>query len=398
MHVIEALCLLNQLSGRGCAFIGRIGGERLGVVGDEIVMHPARLIAFNAKLGETRLGLLHERFGFGDGWRVLGSNNGSARENESGEQEQFHVISDIALVTEGSKAFTTEDAESHREAAGRTRDYARVKWKLSNDRGNSVDHHCRIPEMLRVSSLLLAIALPAVFSSAQERAASGPQAGMPAQINEKNTRTTADSPSANSSKLVIKKRVPANYPDEARAQFLQGRVMIKFQITESGDVESAEVVSGPILDRKTALEKAALDAARQWKFEPYLRDNKPVSVTTTLPFDFNMEGQVPDWGTRAAPERRENPSGQGPVQGKIVHKVPPNYPQEAKLRHLTGPVLLDAQIGKDGNVCYLHVVQGYPVLAKAAIDAVRQWKYAPYILAGAPVEVNTQITVNFALN
>jgi protein TonB len=60
-------------------------------------------------------------------------------------------------------------------------------------------------------------------------------------------------------------------------------------------------------------------------------------------------------------------------------------------------VVLEAMISKQGTIENLRLLAGHPMLAPAAIDAVRQWRYRPYILNGEPVEVETQITVNFAL-
>jgi protein TonB len=60
-------------------------------------------------------------------------------------------------------------------------------------------------------------------------------------------------------------------------------------------------------------------------------------------------------------------------------------------------VVLAAVISKDGNIENLHVISGHPMLTNAAIEAVKQWKYRPYMLNGEPVEVETQVLVNFTL-
>jgi protein TonB len=86
---------------------------------------------------------------------------------------------------------------------------------------------------------------------------------------------------------------------------------------------------------------------------------------------------------------------QGVSQGMLVQMVKPQYPATARAMRLQGSVLLDALIGKDGTVKNLKVVKGHPVLAKAALDAVKQWRYKPYLLNEQPVEVETQIIVNF---
>jgi periplasmic protein TonB len=88
---------------------------------------------------------------------------------------------------------------------------------------------------------------------------------------------------------------------------------------------------------------------------------------------------------------------QGLTQGLLIKKVSPVYPQSAKQMHIQGTVELQANIGKDGNVTNVKALKGDIGLARAAIDAVKQWKYKPYTLNNEPVEIQTQITVNFKL-
>jgi protein TonB len=87
----------------------------------------------------------------------------------------------------------------------------------------------------------------------------------------------------------------------------------------------------------------------------------------------------------------------GVTQGLVVHRVEPVYPAIAKTARVQGTVVLQAVIGKDGTIQNLHVVSGHPLLQGAAMDAVKQWRYRPYILNGDPVEVDTQVVVNFTL-
>jgi protein TonB len=89
---------------------------------------------------------------------------------------------------------------------------------------------------------------------------------------------------------------------------------------------------------------------------------------------------------------------QGVTQGMVIHRVQPTYPPLARTARVQGSVVLAAIIGKDGTVQNLHVMSGHPLLTQAALDAVKQWRYKPYILNGEPVEVDTQITVNFTLS
>jgi len=89
----------------------------------------------------------------------------------------------------------------------------------------------------------------------------------------------------------------------------------------------------------------------------------------------------------------------GVTQGLKIKNVNPVYPQMAKIARVQGPVVLAAVIGKDGSIQGLHVLStASPLLNQAAMDAVKEWRYRPYILNGEPVEVDTQITVNFTLS
>jgi len=89
---------------------------------------------------------------------------------------------------------------------------------------------------------------------------------------------------------------------------------------------------------------------------------------------------------------------QGVTQGLLIRKVQPAYPPLARQARIQGTVLLQAEISKDGQIENLRLISGHPMLAPAAIEAVKQWRYKPYILNGEPVEVETQITVNFTLS
>jgi len=88
---------------------------------------------------------------------------------------------------------------------------------------------------------------------------------------------------------------------------------------------------------------------------------------------------------------------QGVSQGLLVHKVQPVYPTQAMRMHREGAVQLQANISADGTVTAVHVLNGDSVLSRAATDAVKQWKYKPYLLDGQPIAIETQITVNFKL-
>jgi protein TonB len=86
------------------------------------------------------------------------------------------------------------------------------------------------------------------------------------------------------------------------------------------------------------------------------------------------------------------------VAANLIHDVPPQYPAEAGRARIEGTVVLMAVIGMDGSVKDVRVENGLPILAQAAIEAVKQWRYKPYMVDGEPVEVDSRITINFTLS
>jgi protein TonB len=88
---------------------------------------------------------------------------------------------------------------------------------------------------------------------------------------------------------------------------------------------------------------------------------------------------------------------QGVSTGLLIKKVAPSYPSNALRMHVEGDVDLVATISKEGNISSIKVNSGDPQLTKAAVDAVKQWKYKPYLLNGEPVEIQTQVTIKFKL-
>ncbi len=215
---------------------------------------------------------------------------------------------------------------------------------------------------------------------------------------------------------LLMKRVPPLYPPLARQARIQGTVILKARINKSGEVESIQLVSGHPL-----LAPAAIAAVKQWKYESYMLNGEPVEVETNVAVNFTLAGTAPaagvtsnvsdapagsvisgvvtntpgDQASPALPQRVRVSSGV--AQGLCLSKVNPIYPPDARDQRIQGVVILQATIDKEGGVASLQLVSGHPLLAPAAIEAVKQWKYRPYLLNGNPVEVNTQIQVNFTL-
>ena len=99
---------------------------------------------------------------------------------------------------------------------------------------------------------------------------------------------------------------------------------------------------------------------------------------------------------KAAPPKKINISS-GVAQGMLLQKTQPIYPPIAKAARVQGTVVLQAKISKTGSIEDLHVVSGPAMLQQAALDAVRSWRYRPYLLNNEPVEVETTVNVIFTL-
>ena len=119
----------------------------------------------------------------------------------------------------------------------------------------------------------------------------------------------------------------------------------------------------------------------------------------------NSGGGVP-WGTGSAiasvvpppPVHVSRPPVSVMMQGNLIDRVQPDYPPIARAARIQGVVILRATISREGTIENLQVVSGHPMLIKAAMDAVKRWHYRPYVLNGQPVEVETEVTVNFLLS
>ena len=86
------------------------------------------------------------------------------------------------------------------------------------------------------------------------------------------------------------------------------------------------------------------------------------------------------------------------AESSLIHRVEPEYPEEARNRQVQGPVVLDIHIGQDGTVQDAKLVSGEPLLVDAAMAAVKQWRFQPRLVDGTPAEMQTRITLNFRLS
>ena len=109
-----------------------------------------------------------------------------------------------------------------------------------------------------------------------------------------------------------------------------------------------------------------------------------------------MESGLKSAGTASA--SAEKPRAQVPaevMEKLLVHRVEPVYPAEARQANLQGIIALDVVVGRDGSVVHMHALNGPDLLARAAMDALRWWKFEPYRVNGEPVTVETTMAVEF---
>lgn len=111
------------------------------------------------------------------------------------------------------------------------------------------------------------------------------------------------------------------------------------------------------------------------------------------------DGRVPAWAVDTPVQAPGEPPriSSGITGGRIVHRVTPVYPEQARSQGIQGAVVLEATIGEDGTVPQVTVLSGPSSLADAAQQAVQQWRYTPFELDGKPVPMRKQITIKFTL-
>jgi TonB family protein len=174
------------------------------------------------------------------------------------------------------------------------------------------------------------------------------------------------------------------YPEIARQSRVQGAVILQARTDVEGRVKDVMILrSIPPLDQ------AAMEAVKQWAYEPLVIDGqaREAVFTVTVRFDLSGEKKV-----------QTQPIDTGEIiTPKIISKVNPVYPEAARKAGIQGIVLLEATTDEKGNVVKVKVLKSIPELDQAAIDALKQWKYEPVIIEGKPKGITFTVTVNFAL-
>lgn len=193
---------------------------------------------------------------------------------------------------------------------------------------------------------------------------------------------------------------PAGAPPE-------GVVSLQVTVAKSGAVVEAVARQGD-----EVLSKAAADGVMTgWKYRPLLVNGEPQEFQSMILVDFRdgvgKRAIVAGMGAMGGIAGRGFGAGVGSLgavrvsggvaAGMMQQSVAPIYPPIARAAHVQGAVIMQALISKAGDVENLQVISGPPMLIAAAQDAVRQWKYRPYLLNGEPTAVETTINVNFTM-
>jgi TonB family protein len=186
-------------------------------------------------------------------------------------------------------------------------------------------------------------------------------------------------------------------PEAAVAGKTRARIEGMMLVTESGAAGNVMWFSAD-----PALASVAEAALKKWSFNPVVKDGQAVPVIPSVAVDYTgCDAQhrevTPEIGTaKDFPERVRVSAAVS--QALLLQKVAPAYPTSAKKLHVQGQVLVNFVIDKDGNVTDVQPKSGPPELVPAAIDAVRQWRFRPYLLLGRPVDVDSTAAINFTLS
>jgi TonB family protein len=188
----------------------------------------------------------------------------------------------------------------------------------------------------------------------------------------------------NPPKLV--KMVQPKYPEEARKARVEGVVILQARTDIEGKVKDVMV-----LRSVPALDQAAIDAVKQWVYEPLMMAGQPKEAVFTTTVRFVLDGKKPSG-------QEEEPEKTGDVLvPKLIKRVDPVYPEAAAKTGIQGIVLLEATTDEQGNVIKVRVLKSVPELDQAAVDALKQWKYEPMIIEGKAKGVVFTVTIRFAL-
>lgn len=187
-------------------------------------------------------------------------------------------------------------------------------------------------------------------------------------------------------------------PDSSAAQGPQLQVVESQPVIDDSSAQLRKATDFPL--PAPQLDAAAAAPPRKAVIPDSIRGSAPIApplVVTTNPSQM-MPVSMPTIPVASSQTLAEPVAvSEETERALLVRSMKPDYPAEARPQKLHGPVVLQATIARDGSVEDLKIVRGYFVLGKAAIAAVKQWQFKPYVINGKAVRTQTQITVNFDL-
>jgi TonB family protein len=206
-------------------------------------------------------------------------------------------------------------------------------------------------------------------------------------------------------------RVRAKYPKEALKSGTSGSVRLRAVVNPQGKVKELTVLDGPAI-----FEKPAVDAIRKWRFYPVLVKGEPVETTygVEMRFDLLLQEAVPSV-VLESPQAPDPPlasmeaisnNADGPVYRvspesgiigpKVTYQVDPEFSEDARKGKKSGYVAIQMVVGTDGLPRDLRLRCGAEAgLNEKALDAVRQWRFAPGTRDGKPAQVEIEVEVEF---
>ena len=193
------------------------------------------------------------------------------------------------------------------------------------------------------------------------------------------------------------KRVEPVYPDDARKAGIEGTVTVEATTDDRGRVQKVR-----ILKSVPELDQAAVDAVKQWVYEPMLIDGKPKGIVVTITCRFSLDnermGKAFEGGVTGTDQKPAVRAVGDIKPPKLIKKVEPIYPELARQAVIEGVVILEVITDVYGRVVDTKILRSIPLLNQAAIDAVKQWVYEPMIIDDEPRGVMFTVTCTFKLD
>jgi len=187
------------------------------------------------------------------------------------------------------------------------------------------------------------------------------------------------------------KKVNPIYPEQAKQARVEGNVILGTRIDIQGRVSRVMVYSS----KDFSLVQAAMDAVKQWVYEPLIVKGKPREAVFTTQVRFKLKPQKTAKAEVVGGVLKIGDSVDVP---RLIKKVNPIYPEEAKKALVQGVIVLEVTTDEEGNVAAVEVLRSESsLLNQASIDAVKQWKYEPKMSKGNPIRVAFNVTITFRL-